>query len=300
MNKNKPIRSAIYLSGNKYKLFKDIAPHLEGRGNRKVLMDLFTGSGCISLNAVNCGLGFDNIIANDGEGRIIDIHNKLSKTSNLFIEDADFVDKSYPSTAEGFHYLRSHYNLAKGASPEALYCLNVRSNSNMMRWNSSGEYNMTFGERNCFSKTRLEKHAKLCKDVEFLNLDFSQALDVLYSRGYDFKDVVIYIDSPYSGTIATYNIGWTEANDRLLLSRVKALHQEGAKIVMSNVFENRGYVNQGLIDWCEGNKDLFEVYDMKISYANSSFRKSDKKTREVLIVSKHFDDGKETQLELDL
>jgi site-specific DNA-adenine methylase len=144
---------------------------------------------------------------------------------------------------------------------------------------------------------------EMCKDIKFTSYDFSKAIDNLYTAGYNFKDMVIYIDSPYSGTTATYNTGWNESSDRLLLSRVKALHQEGVKIVMSNVFENRGVVNQWLIDWCEDNKTLFGVIEMKISYANSSFRKSDQKTKEVLIVSRDNSTksiiNTEIQLELD-
>lgn len=279
----KTVRSAIYVSGNKYKLFDSISPHLKGRN---ILVDLFSGSGCVSLNVIHKELGFTNIITNERMQCIIGLHKCLQIDPEGFINDVINTNKLYDSTKKGYLELKDDYNKAPEIQPEKLYLLNCRSNSNMIRFNSSGEFNMTYGERNTLSVDRLHRHSLLCKGIDFHCEDYSTMIDKLYKMNYDFKDIVVYIDSPYSGTTATYNNSWTRQDDNLLLSRVVSLHKAGAKIVMSNVFENRGVVSQWLIDWCEEHKDLFEVFYMSISYGNSSFRKSNKPTKEVLIVSR--------------
>ena len=44
----------------------------------------------------------------------------------------------------------------------------------------------------------------------------------------------------------------------MLFSLCEQLNSKGKKFGMSNVFENKGIINQHLIDWC--NKNNFKVY----------------------------------------
>ena len=57
------IRSAIYLAGNKYKLYDTIKPHLQDE-NRKTLVDVFGGSGVMTINASHDNL-FENYVYNE-------------------------------------------------------------------------------------------------------------------------------------------------------------------------------------------------------------------------------------------
>ena len=275
------IQSAIYLTGNKRKLYEQIEPFLKGKDT---LVDLFTGSGTIALNAVNSGI-CKNVYANDSLKPLMDLHTALALGGKNFIKEAKGINKKYPSTKDGFLQIREAYN--KKASSALLLNLQYRSNSNMLRFNKSGKFNMTYGERNRFDEDRLEQHCDLCRGITFYNMDFLQCISHLQQQ-LEPSDTVVYIDSPYTGTTATYNEqgGWSEEEDRRLLMIVSLLQYEGFKIVMSNVFSNRGYDNIFLQEWCARHKDNFDVHHLSRDYANSSFRKSPHKTDEVLIVSK--------------
>lgn len=273
------IQSAIYLTGNKRKLLSSIIPHLKGY---KVLIDLFTGSGTVAINAAKecC---FEKIIANDNLEPLIGIHNALKSRS--FIDTVAFTNSCYPETKEGYLLMREDYNSLKRL--DLLLNLQYRSNSNMMRWNKSGDFNMTYGERARFDEGRLLQHHHLCQDIEFYNEDYVKFVHKIKDT-VDLKDCVFYIDPPYQNTTATYNEqgNWQDTQDSVLLDIVEFLQLSGAKVVMSNVFSNRGKYNTWLIKWCDENKDNFDVHHLCSDYSNSSFRKSNHKTDEVLIVSK--------------
>ena len=273
------IQSAIYLTGNKRRLFEDIKPHLKGK---KILIDLFSGSGTVAINAVNEGM-FERVIANEGNKHLYDLNVALQ--SKYFLDMVAFSKDCYGETKDEYLRLREDYNNSHRL--DLLLNLNYRSNSNMLRWNKSGGFNMPFGERECYNETRLEKHHEVCKGIEFHNKDF---IDFIYDIKSEvlFTDCVVYLDPPYQSSCAVYNEagGWCDTQDKALLDMMEYLQAKGAKVVMSNIFTNRGKENTWLIGWCERNNTLFDVHHLKISYGNSSFRKSKEKTDEVLIVSK--------------
>lgn len=281
-----PIRSSIYLSGNKFKLFDQIKPHLIREG-RDTLLDVFTGSGCVTLNCSNEGL-FKEYIANDSETWLTSLHICLKQPE--FLLQVVEEDKNYPSTKDGYLKLRKDYN--KNISDYAkLFCLMLRSNNNQVRFSGQDDklkYNMPYGERNRLDMARILKHniLSLKNGIEILNLDFEECIQVADTYT-DWSKVVVYMDSPYFGTTATYNTGWSKEDDKRLRDIALRLHKLGAHVVMSNIFYNKGYTSTDLIQWCEDNKDSFEVIHLNIDYNNSSsFKYTGNKTDEVLIVSK--------------
>lgn len=275
------VQSAIYLAGNKRLLWEQIKPFLQGRDT---LVDLFTGSATIALNATSEGI-FKTIYANDSMTPLVELHKALQKEE--FAERANLVDEMYPYTKEGYLMMRDSYN--KHPSPELLLNLQYRSNSNMMRFNSSGEFNMTFGERHCFKRDRLEQHTALCKDITFTNENFADF--IMSNKLSDCKadETLVYIDSPYINTTATYNEqgAWIEEDDKKNLTLALYMHTLGYKVVISNVLTNRGVDNVILQEALDTYlKDSFDIHHLKRDYGNSSFRKSKHKTDEVLLVSK--------------
>ena len=58
------------------------------------------------------------------------------------------------------------------------------------------------------------------------------------------------------------------------------------RITCTTLRNHKGIINTKWCEWVEQHKDKFTVHHLNHSYANSSFRKSDKVTDEVLIVSK--------------
>lgn len=287
------VRSAVYLSGNKYRLWEQIKPHLQD-GNRKVFIDLFGGSATTTLNVVNEGL-FDTVVYNDKAKHLYELQKLLQQDlethgckpegGSYLVRDLIETHYSYPTDKEGYKDLVDTYNKYK--SVHALYILQTRSNSNMMRFNKEGCWNMTYGERATFFPERILKHQQLIQEVDLWNLDFGDVIECLLESA-DLSGTTVYLDPPYHSTTAVYNEngGWTQNDNTTLLEYCVELQKRGAKVVISNVFENRGKVHQELIDWCEEYKDVFEVHHLNMDYNNSSFRKGKGKTDEVLIVSR--------------
>lgn len=279
----KTLRSAIYLAGNKYKLFNKIVPHLDNGDNFR-LVDLFGGSGVVSLNCVYRDM-FDEVWWNDKAEHLYGLHKWLKDGCSIDVDFLTGLNQSIPKTKDSYIKLVDLYNKSKNI--DLLYILHCRSNSNMMRFNKNDEWNMSYGERAPFYPERIKQHQQLLKNITLYNEDFGDMIETLLMEG-DLTGTTVYVDSPYLGTIATYNEGggWTENDNTTLLDYCLTLRESGAKVVVSNVFQNRGNIHQELIDWCENNDDKFVVHHLDMCYNNSSFRKGKGKTDEVLIVSK--------------
>ena len=279
------LRSSIYLAGNKYKLFDTIKPHLQD-GKRKTLVDVFGGSGIMSLNASHEKL-FENYVYNERAKHLFGLQQFVKNFDESIAEEVEYFNNQYKSDKEGYLLMREDFNESLVTSYPVLYNLMCRSNSNMMRFNSSGGFNIPYGERNCCNIERIWQHHNNIQNVNLRNEDFGDLLDE-YLEMDDLSEYTFYADPPYQSTTATYNEngGWTQNDNTTLLEYFLELKKKGAKVVISNVFENRGNVHQELIDWCEENKETFTVHHLNISYNNSSFRKGKGTTDEVLIVSR--------------
>lgn len=276
------LRSSIYLQGSKFKLYQQIKPYLQD-GKRKVLVDLFGGSGTLTLNCVNDNM-FEKYIYNDRSSWLYDMQSYLKEYDNA-VETLTKLNGEYPTTREGYLQLRDDYN--QQPSMAKLYILMCRSFSNQVRFNPTSGFDMTYGKRKPFFPERIQEHQQLLQNVELHNNDFGDMIETLLESG-DLSGTTVYIDPPYQFTTATYNEngGWTQNDNISLLEYLLELRSKGALVVLSNVFGNRNKVHQELIDFCEEHKDKFDVHFMNISYNNSSFRKGSGETKEVLIVSK--------------
>lgn len=280
------LQSAIYLQGNKRKLYQQIKPYLQD-GKRKVLVDLFGGSGTMTLNCVNDNM-FEKYIYNDKASWLYDMQSYLKDHENV-VETLTRINEGYPKTKEGYLQLRDDYN--QRPTIAKLYILMCRSFSNQVRFNPTSGFDTPYGDRKPFFPERICKHQQLLQQVELHNHDFGDMVESLLESG-DLSGTTVYVDSPYgagtSVSTATYNegCGWTPNDNTTLLEYLLELRSKGALVVMSNVFENRGNIHQELIDFCDTHKDKFDVHYMNISYNNSSFRKGSGITKEVLIVSK--------------
>ncbi len=280
------LRSSIYLSGNKFKLWDVIKPHLQD-GNRKILYEPFIGSGTVALNALHEEL-FEQCEGNDLAWWLVGLHNKIKDCT--FLKDIVYENALYPSTEGGYLRLKSDYNKDLTDYPK-LFNLMLRGTNNWVRF--SGEegkqkHNMSYGQRNRLDMPRMELHHKLSQDLQVTQGSFTKFLLNVLEQGNP-EESTVYVDPPYMGTVATYTEGkgWSAQEDTILLDLVLQLTGKGFKVVMSNVFFNKGHTNQWLIDWCEDHKDKFEVYHLDRDYSNSSaFKYEGKKTDEVLIVSK--------------
>jgi len=282
------LNSSIYLAGSKQKLLKDILPHLQD-GNRKTLLTPFSGSGVVELACIEQDL-FENYYSNDLEEWVVRLHNKLKDPK--FILDCKAVNDKYPSDKKSYLLMREDYNQGKCQDDALLFNLLMRSHSNRMRFSGQGsklKCNIPYGERNRFDMERMLKHHTLSQKMNVQQGGFATFLNSF--QDIDWGEVAIYADPPYqtggkSGG-AVYNTGWSDMDDDVLLANMLKYQQLGAKVVISNVYFNRGFTFTKLINWCEEHSDKFDVYHLDMDYRNTAHVKYDgKKTDEVLIVSK--------------
>lgn len=281
--------SSIYLSGNKLKLLKDIIPHIEESG-RKTLIEPFVGTGVLSLACLESSI-VGRSYGNDIMDWVVNLHNSLKDPK--FILEVSKVNSKYKDSEDDYMALRDSYNKGKCKNHAELFCLMLRGNSNRVRFSGQGrtlKHNIPWGKRNPFNMERMLRHHTLSQNMEVTQGNFATFLNGMEDK-VDWKDAVVYFDSPYatggkSGG-AVYNSGWSDIDDDVLLNCLLKYYEKGAKIICSNIYFNRGFTFQKLIDFCEEHSDKFDVHHLDMDYRNTAHVKYDgKKTDEVLIVSK--------------
>lgn len=282
--------------GNKFKLLPQLHPLFPKKIN--TFYDLFGGSGCM------CNVGSNKYVYNELNTNIVELY-KLFKTytPDELIEYIEDVIKKYDLNTEGtdvrqnnpaIKEIRDYYNSSYIKFRDAynkserdyrmLYTLTFYSFSNLIRFNQKSDFNMPYGNR-CFCskhKTQLYEWYNLIKDknIDILNGD---AFSILSNTNFD-KDDFIYLDPPYSNTLAIYNEkrafgGWTVDDDFKLFSELERLDKLGVKWGLSNVFENKGVRNEHLVEWCK--KNNWNVHHLNFTY--SSLGKGNANSDEVYI-----------------
>lgn len=281
---NEFLKSPLNYTGGKHKLLKQIVPLFPE--NIRTFVDLFTGGANVAVN-VNA----ERIIANDISEEVIDIFRTIQeKPIEEVLEHVEGRISEYGLTKEnkdGYLQFRSDYNSSDLKDPLDLFVLICYSFNNQIRFNKYGEYNMPFGKDRSSFNGSIRKNlisfseAFHNKNIVFTTKDFAE----LKADKLSYEDFV-YCDPPYLITCASYNEqdGWTEKNERGLLSMLDSLNEKGVKFALSNVLSNKGRVNQILVDWSE----KYNVHHLSNTYSNCSYHAKDRSTDttdEVLITN---------------
>ncbi len=279
----KLLKSPIFYMGNKYKLLPQLLPLFPK--NTITFYDLFGGSGCVSGN-----VDAKNIIYNELNENIYDLFcmfEHLGSTSiiqavennierfGLNREGTD-VRQNIPNIKETREYynkkyldFRDYYNKHQDNITD-LYTLTFYSFSNLIRFNGKSEFNMPYGNR-CFCQKHKEQMIEWCDMLKHKNIAVccNDYKDILKSDNLGENDFV-YVDPPYYNTLAIYNEkhetdAWTIDSDCELFDILEDLDRKNIKWGMSNVFVNKGNVNEHLIKWCEENN--WYVYHLNKTYS---------------------------------
>lgn len=288
------IISPIFYMGNKKKLINkgliDLFPK-----NIAIFVDAFAGSGIVSMN-----VKAEKHIVNDIDTNLINLY-KLFKvhTSDKIITHINnrideyglarertshktFSDNKVEKYKMAYTNLRKYYN----ENPNILdfYTLMFYSFSQQFRFNNKGEFNMPCGN-DCFAPKNEEYIRNGCNffsshNTKIYNRDYK---DLLYANKYP-EGIFIYLDPPYLGTTATYNEnnGWNEDDEKELYKLINHLSEHNVKWAMSNVINNKGKVNQMLINWIKNNNVNVHIFD-KFTY--SACGKGNSEAKEVLITN---------------
>lgn len=278
MKKGKYIKSPLNYVGGKYKLLPQILPLFPD--DIRVFVDLFGGG-------FNVGINVDSkhAIYNDLEKHVVDLMKYLSNTdTERLLSQIDNIINRFnlsKENAEGYNELRDYYN-HQNNSPIVFYTLICYAFNYQIRFNSSGKYNMPFGKnRSSFNPALRQKFIDFAdqlhkKNYKFCNYRFNE---------FDFsnltKEDFVYLDPPYFNSVAAYNEngGWSEDDEKSLLSILDMLNDKGIKFALSN---NLKYDNPFLDKW----KDKYNVHYLNVDYSNCNYQKIDRsKDIEVLITN---------------
>lgn len=293
-------RSPFFYVGDKYKLMPQLSKYFPENINN--LIEPFCGGGSVFLNTKA-----NSYLSNDKNCYMIKLHEFLKSYANHrddFFKNFEFLIKKYELSAsflsinvpidlkkkyiktyyarfnkKGFTQAKNDFNSDKNNLP-LLYLLLIYGFNHMLRFNSSGDFNLPVGNvdynKNVFNALNDYFDFVEKSNIKFYNEDFVDFLkDIDYQNG-DF----VYLDPPYLISACEYNKGWTEDNELCLLQLLDGLNNKGVKFALSNVFTHKGKSNILLIEWSK----KYHVYSVKSNYI-SYHDNSIKDTKEVLITN---------------
>jgi DNA adenine methylase len=239
---NKFVRSPLFYVGDKYKLLKEIKPYFPAEIAR--FIEPFAGGGSVSLN-----VSADEFLLNDIDKNVFLLHNFLIKhaqKTNTFFEKVEKIIYEYELSRSykedivpnelktrykktyyakfnkgNFEKLKNDFNNEKHIDLYKFYVLLIYGFNRMIRFNSSGKYNLPVGNvdfnnnvvtalNNYFEKVKSEK-------IKWHNLDYSEFLEKAKPTKNDF----VYLDPPYLITFSEYNKLWNEQNEKKLVKTRK-------------------------------------------------------------------------------
>jgi DNA adenine methylase Dam len=235
------IKSPINYMGSKFAILDKLIPLFP---KTETLVDLFAGGGSVYMNV--CGM-YDKVIANDKIHDLIEIHKNLQNDDFVSVAISRSIETI--GNKEAYSNLRDEYNTTH--KPELLLALIWSCNSNMMRFNKSGQFNQTFGDRgfNDSKRVILEKYTR---NVNLSNISFQSS---------DFFDVEIpqnsfvYIDPPYSNTEAGYNTLW--CGDDKLIEYIDSLLDRSILFGISGVINEKP---NPVIDFLRSKGDNIKIH----------------------------------------
>lgn len=290
------IRSPLFYVGDKYKILRQILVHFPNKITSFV--EPFVGGGSVFLN-----VDAENYKLNDIDAHLINLHKFLKRSnykrlitevekniekyslSKSYISDivpgklkkkyiktyyAKFNKKAYISMRDDFNIEHNNYIL--------LYMLLIYGFNRMLRFNSSGDFNIPVGnvDFNNNVLTCLQAYFSVIKKkkIKFNNKDYRDFLANLELARTDF----VYFDPPYLISSSEYNKYWNEDMEEELLSYIDKLSSKKIKWALSNVTVYRGKKNKVLEKWMS----RYNVHNIKSNYI--SFNDNTvKKFEEVLI-----------------
>lgn len=299
-------RSPFFYVGDKYKLMPQLSKYFPDAINN--LIEPFCGGGSVFLNT-----DANSYLANDKNYYMIKLHELLkfyAHNRNSFFEEFESLIEKYNLSAsflgiyvptelkkkyvktyyakynkEGFLKAKSDFNIDK-TNIILLYLLLIYGFNHMLRFNSSGDFNLPVGNvdynKNVFNALNGYFDFVENENINFSNQDFAEFLENIKYKNGDF----VYLDPPYLISACEYNKGWTEQNELVLLQLLDELNERGVKFALSNVFTHKGRSNVLLIEWSK----KYHVYSVKSNYI-SYHDNTIKDTKEVLITNYLVEDG---------
>lgn len=232
VNVKPDIRSPLKWAGGKKRVLPQIRKMLDKEGNRR-LIEPFVGGGSVFLN-----LEFEEYLLCDANRDLINFYKEVKKTPHKFIRQARALFDLKNNTPENYYRLREQFNQSDDRQERALLFLylNRHGYNGLCRYNSSGLYNVPFGQYKTpyFPEAELLNLGKRLKRARFLLGDFQKAF-----KKAEVGDV-IYCDPPYSPINPTSSFthysqnGFSDRDQRRLVKAAVQIKQRGISTLISN------------------------------------------------------------------
>lgn len=272
-------KSPMNYVGGKYKLLNQILPIFPK--NISTFVDMFAGGANVAIN-----VKANNVVINDRLTQLIGMYSWFNSfaTDDIIATIDGLVEKYELSKTNLGGYLRLRYDYNIDPTPDKLYTLVCYGFNNQIRFNKKNEFNMPFGkDRSSFNPAMRKNLIGFCNILHSGSFEFTD---------YDFRDFplnsleqgdFVYCDPPYFNTTATYNTGWTEAEEQRLYETLTTLDHMGIRFALSNVMEHNGKENPYLKEFAK----KYRVHHLNANYSNCSYHKKEKtkKSDEVLVVN---------------
>lgn len=279
--------------GNKDKLFPIIDTYLDK--TKKILVDVFCGSGVIGVNELS---NYNKIVLNDACWQVIETLKYFRDHDYDFIQNKiDHVILKYglsKDNKEGYLKLREDFNedpyLRLVFDPVMFYCLVTHSFNYNIHINSKGQFNVPSGATRCYFNDKLKSKLEAFqwelreneKRITLKTDDFEKLID---SAERITQNAMFYVDPPYLCSDDSYSrihyLGkWDEDKERKLYEKLDQINDRGGSFLLSNVLQNNGQYNRILEEWSK----KYDIIDVAASYDNCNYqRKNAGKTQEILV-----------------
>ena len=242
-------QSYLRYPGNKYNLLPYIRKYL-APGKR--LIEPFVGSGSIFLNT-----DYDEYICSDINVNIIHTHQIVADTPLFEYYFRGFFEED-TLNPEFYYKVREYYNQCYNSLEKAIcfIYLNRYGFNGLVRYNSSGGYNVPFGHQKRVPSPPIQQVREFRQKCGNALYKFVQS---------DFRDVlenakvgdVIYADPPYLPLSVTSNFTqysgniFTEDDHKDLANIAYELSQNGIPVLISSSASNKAFEIYKEYSWSE-------------------------------------------------
>lgn len=297
----KIIRSPFFYVGDKYKLMpqlKELMPN-----DIEDYIEPFVGGGSSVINS-----DAKRYFVNDIDENVIKLHVELGKYANepekLFDLLFDIIRKyelscSYAGiTVPGElkkQYVKTYYSHFNKASyirmrddynsdqsnMLVLYLLLIYGFNHMIRFNSSGKFNLPVGNvdfnKNVYTALCSYLAFRKNNDIHFSNTDYHYFLNGLKFN----EKSYVFLDPPYLISMSEYNKLWNQEKERELCAYLDKLNNRGVRFGITNLINHKGKFNETFFEWSK----KYKVYDIRSNYISFNDNTIKDSSKEVFVTN---------------
>lgn len=301
MPKNEIIRSPFFYVGDKYKLMPQLKQLMSD--NIDNYIEPFVGGGSSFLNSKG-----KKYILNDVNIYVIKLHKELKKytgNKDLLLKKLygiideyglscsyrnitvpDELKKIYPKTyyakynKAGYIKLRADFNKDK-TNILKLYILLIYGFNHMIRFNSSGEFNLPVGNvdfnKNVYNALSNYLDFIEKKEIIFYNYDYQKFLEQISFT----QNSYVFLDPPYLISMSEYNKLWNEDKEKELCNYLDKLNEKGIKFGITNLITHKGKTNTTFSTWAK----KYYIYDINSNYISFNDNTIKADTKEIFVTN---------------